>query len=890
MARVSYVTLVTNAEYCLGALVLAASLRQTNTVKEITVMVTKAVTEAYRRLLRDAFDNVIEVQEIENPDRSYVERFGRSELLITFTKIRCWSLVQFEKCVYLDADTIVLHNIDELFEREELTAVPDPCWPDCFNTGVFVFRPSIETYKELLKLAAEVGSFDGGDQGLLNTYFSNWLSKGISHRLSYVYNCICQITDECGFDFYTSTAAWVHFGGTIRIAHFSGPVKPWHRISAAKGCSLHACEALIKTKSERRGVTRTAGMLAYWWSLFLILVRPKLSPDMLLGDFYLEQKSTSSNLPNHTLQQTNVQDWVQYAPCVTNFHQPQDWAMNSSYYRPPSPPRMVPYHPEFHETRWECLHYGQRTDQENRFRQYHEVSKPVPKQAPSFSHAYVPRAPPPPHPAPSLAPQWAAMATVTKSHPPAHKSGFFFSPPPPPIPLPPPSATPLPPTPVPQPLLSSLSPSCEQSVTVTAQSPCEPGPRESVSETTGLVNELVTSVWQPEPESTPEPPPPYSLECQKCRCEMTNVKSTVLSVSRSHHTESGRAELRKRVKQKKKQATRAIVQKAGSKRIMEATQGSVTSVGSILHGRTPTRATELQTPVLSIQASAKKSELKRENAVRGPLQKGDLPLQRREAIYSKKTASVTHQKGNFVVQTPQQLRQFQALDLATTHEKTDNNNGQRQKSQLEPYNLEFTVHRSSTPAKLHAFISDERALHNESLSYTSVRQNVDVAPMAEISLIENSIKSPMFTDLLSPEKKLYNRFDELAAGLSFHKSKRRTIKDLRKSREKLKERGFDRQVARATWENKEEVEELCKLLSASRLQQPGISSQLATLNLGNKLCPRHEWIETERMYAWERGEIDYTGTDRFANILAKLCETMVKSGGEKNLPVGLDLS
>ncbi|KAG5452300.1 Glycogenin-1 [Clonorchis sinensis] len=874
MARLSYVTLVTNAEYCLGALVLAASLRQTNTVKEITVMVTKGVTEAYRHLLRDAFDNVIEVQEIENPDRSYVERFGRSELLITFTKIRCWSLVQFEKCVYLDADTIVLHNCDELFEREELTAVPDPSWPDCFNTGVFVFRPSIETYKALLKLATEVGSFDGGDQGLLNTYFSNWLSKGISHRLSYVYNCICQITDECGFDFYTSTAAWVQFGGTIRIAHFSGPVKPWHRVSAAKGCSLQACEALTRTKSERRGITRTAGMLAYWWSLFLILVRPKLSPDMLLGDFYLEQKSTNRNFTNHTPQETNVQDWMQYASCVPKFHQPQDWATKSPYDRPPSPPRMVPYHPEFHETRWEYLHYGQRTDQENRFRQYHEFPKPVPK-PPSLSHAYVP--PKPPHPPPSLAPQRAATTTMTKSHLPAHESGFFFSPPPPPIPLPAPS-------------LSSPSPSSAQPVTVTGQSHCEPGPGKSVSETAGLDNELVTSVWQPEPESTSEPPPPYSLECQKCRCEMANEKSTVLSVSRSHHTETGRPELHKRVKQKKKRAARTVFQKAGSNRIVEATQGSVTSVGSVLHGHPPKRTTELQMPVLSTQASSKKSEMKQENGTRGPLQKGDLPIQSTEAVYPKKTTSITHQKGNVAVQSPQQLRQFQALDLAITHEKADDNNEQKQKSQLEPHNLEFTVHRRSGQANLHAFISDEHVLHNGSLSYTSARQDIDITSMAEMPLIENSIKSPVFTDLLSPEKELYSRPDELATGFSLYKSKRRTIKDLRKSREKLKERGFDREVARAKWENKEEVEELCKLLSASSLQQPGISGQLAKLNLGNKLCPRHEWIETERMYAWERGEIDYTGTDRFANILAKLCETMVKSGGEKNLPVGLDLS
>lgn len=41
----------------------------------------------------------------------------------------------------------MLKNIDDLFEKEELSASPDPGWPDCFNSGVFVFSPSLETYE-----------------------------------------------------------------------------------------------------------------------------------------------------------------------------------------------------------------------------------------------------------------------------------------------------------------------------------------------------------------------------------------------------------------------------------------------------------------------------------------------------------------------------------------------------------------------------------------------------------------------------------------------------------------------------------------------------------------------------------------------------------------------
>lgn len=59
----------------------------------------------------------------------------------------------------------MLQNCDELFEREELSAAPDPGWPDCFNSGVFVYKPSQDTFAELLEFARTRGSFDG------NTWF-----------------------------------------------------------------------------------------------------------------------------------------------------------------------------------------------------------------------------------------------------------------------------------------------------------------------------------------------------------------------------------------------------------------------------------------------------------------------------------------------------------------------------------------------------------------------------------------------------------------------------------------------------------------------------------------------------------------------------------------------
>ena len=88
---------------------------------------------------------VKEVDVIHSNDDQILAVMKRPELGITLTKIHCWRLTQYSKAVFLDADTLIVKNVDDLFERDEITAVPDIGWPDCFNTGVFVFVPSEQT-------------------------------------------------------------------------------------------------------------------------------------------------------------------------------------------------------------------------------------------------------------------------------------------------------------------------------------------------------------------------------------------------------------------------------------------------------------------------------------------------------------------------------------------------------------------------------------------------------------------------------------------------------------------------------------------------------------------------------------------------------------------------
>lgn len=105
----------------------------------------------------------------------------------------------------------VLQNCDDLFDRDEFSAAPDIGWPDMFNSGVFVFRPSQETYHALLAHALSHGSYDGiptrfslthpssscsigGDQGLLNSFFSDWSRKDAQFRLPFIYNMTANVS------------------------------------------------------------------------------------------------------------------------------------------------------------------------------------------------------------------------------------------------------------------------------------------------------------------------------------------------------------------------------------------------------------------------------------------------------------------------------------------------------------------------------------------------------------------------------------------------------------------------------------------------------------------------------------------------------------------------
>ncbi|CAO0800128.1 unnamed protein product [Mucor circinelloides] len=262
----AYVTLVATDSYAAGALVLAHRLRDLGSSKEIVCLVTSNISSRVQDILSNIC-TLVQVDTLRSSDYENLKLLGRPELDITFTKIQLWKLTQYKKIVFLDADTYPLQNIDQLFERPSFSAAPDAGWPDCFNSGVFVTEPNDAIYHGLCQLAVDKGSFDGGDQGLLNSFFNTWPSSP-ENRLPFTFNTTP--TSQYGY-----APAQNEFGQNISVVHFIGENKPWKYQRFADGRVLPLGNTWEGTKH----------MIQAWWNTWDTYYGQTSPYHLLSGEF-----------------------------------------------------------------------------------------------------------------------------------------------------------------------------------------------------------------------------------------------------------------------------------------------------------------------------------------------------------------------------------------------------------------------------------------------------------------------------------------------------------------------------------------------------------------------------------------------------------------------------
>lgn len=131
------------------------------------ILVDKTITEDQKKGLEMSGWKVRIIERIRNPK---AEKKAYNEW--NYSKFRLWQLTDYEKIIFIDADLIILKNIDSLFKLPEVSAVGNH--GTIFNSGVMVIEPSNCTFQLLMDHVNDIESYNGGDQGYLNEIFTWW--------------------------------------------------------------------------------------------------------------------------------------------------------------------------------------------------------------------------------------------------------------------------------------------------------------------------------------------------------------------------------------------------------------------------------------------------------------------------------------------------------------------------------------------------------------------------------------------------------------------------------------------------------------------------------------------------------------------------------------------
>ncbi|KAJ4758386.1 Hexosyltransferase [Rhynchospora pubera] len=166
--REAYATILHSAQlYVCGAIVAAQSIRQAGSTRDLIILVDESISSEHRAGLQSAGWQVRTIKRIRNPK---AERDAYNEW--NYSKFRLWQLTDYDKIIFIDADMLIMRNIDFLFAMPEITATGNNA--TLFNSGVMVIEPSNCTFELLMENINDIQSYNGGDQGYLNEIFTWW--------------------------------------------------------------------------------------------------------------------------------------------------------------------------------------------------------------------------------------------------------------------------------------------------------------------------------------------------------------------------------------------------------------------------------------------------------------------------------------------------------------------------------------------------------------------------------------------------------------------------------------------------------------------------------------------------------------------------------------------
>ncbi|URD85768.1 Glycosyl transferase family 8 [Musa troglodytarum] len=212
--REAYATVLHSSDmYVCGAIALARSITRTGSTRDLVLLHDASIPHDKLRALVAAGWTLRQIERIRNP-RARKGTYNE----YNYSKLRLWQLTDYHEVVFIDADVLVLRNLDLLFHFPQISATGND--GVIFNSGVMVIEPSNCTFNALMALREDVVSYNGGDQGFLNEVFVWW--HRLPRRVNFLKNFWSNTTAEASMKNHLFAAD----PPQLYSIHYLG-IKPW---------------------------------------------------------------------------------------------------------------------------------------------------------------------------------------------------------------------------------------------------------------------------------------------------------------------------------------------------------------------------------------------------------------------------------------------------------------------------------------------------------------------------------------------------------------------------------------------------------------------------------------------------------------------------------------
>lgn len=227
-----YVTALLTEDFLPGVLVLDQSLKNVQAAYSLLVLVTPNISKPILELLQEAKIETQQIEPISNPNK--LRKLKLKNYTHIYSKLQIFNLISYDKIIFLDADTFVCNNIDALFQKPHMSAanaggmLPElKDWAN-LNSGVLVLKPDQLLFEDFMQKKDLLSSIDGGDQGFLQSYYSDWTHQKelhLCHGFNMYIGHISRYRHLFGYKF--STELFSDSTKIIKVLHFWGTMKPW---------------------------------------------------------------------------------------------------------------------------------------------------------------------------------------------------------------------------------------------------------------------------------------------------------------------------------------------------------------------------------------------------------------------------------------------------------------------------------------------------------------------------------------------------------------------------------------------------------------------------------------------------------------------------------------